>query len=44
MLKRALKNIKKWNINAELVLCEAEKLPFNDNVFDVTYPEKICII
>jgi ubiquinone/menaquinone biosynthesis C-methylase UbiE len=36
MLERALKNIKKWNINAELVLCEAEKLPFNDNVFDVT--------
>ncbi|MDR2952349.1 MAG: methyltransferase domain-containing protein [Treponema sp.] len=37
MLKRALKNIKKWNINAELILCEAEKLPFNDNVFDVTF-------
>jgi len=37
MLKCALKNIKRWNINAELILCEAEKLPFNDNVFDVTF-------
>ena len=37
MLKRALRNIKKWDINAELVLSEAEKLPFNDNIFDVTF-------
>ena len=37
MLKRALKNIKKWKINAELILGEAENLPFNDNIFDVVF-------
>ena len=37
MLKCALKNIKKWKINAELILCEAENLPFNDNIFDVVF-------
>lgn len=37
MLKKALKNIKKWKIDAELNLCEAENLPFNDNVFDVVF-------
>jgi ubiquinone/menaquinone biosynthesis C-methylase UbiE len=37
MLKRALKHIKKWKINAELNCCEAENLPFNDSTFDVVY-------
>ena len=37
MLKMASKHSKKWKINSELVCCEAEKLPFNDNVFDVVY-------
>ena len=37
MLKMALKHIKKWKINAELNCCEAENLPYNDNVFDVVY-------
>ena len=37
MLKRALKHINKWNVNAELISCEAENLPFNNNVFDVVY-------
>jgi ubiquinone/menaquinone biosynthesis C-methylase UbiE len=37
MLKMAKKHSKKWNVNSELVCCEAENLPFNDNVFDVVY-------
>jgi ubiquinone/menaquinone biosynthesis C-methylase UbiE len=37
MLKMALKHTRKWNINAELNCCEAENLPYNDNVFDVVY-------
>jgi ubiquinone/menaquinone biosynthesis C-methylase UbiE len=37
MLKRAFRNIKKWNINTELALCEAENLPFCDNTFDVVF-------
>jgi len=37
MLKMALKHTKKWNINAELNCCEAENLPYKDNVFDVVY-------
>ena len=37
MLKRALTHIKKWKINAELNCCEAENLPYKDNVFDVVY-------
>jgi ubiquinone/menaquinone biosynthesis C-methylase UbiE len=37
MLKMARKHSKKWNVNSELVCCEAENLPFNDNVFDVVY-------
>jgi ubiquinone/menaquinone biosynthesis C-methylase UbiE len=37
MLKRGLKHIKKWKINGELNCCEAENLPYNDNVFDVVY-------
>jgi ubiquinone/menaquinone biosynthesis C-methylase UbiE len=37
MLNKALKHIKKWKINADLICCEAENLPFNDNVFDIVY-------
>jgi len=37
MLKKALKNFQKWKINADLICCEAENLPFNDNVFDVVF-------
>ena len=37
MLKKALKHIKKWNVNAELNHCEAENLPYKDNVFDVVF-------
>ena len=37
MLRMALKHSKKWKINSEFICCEAEKLPFNDNVFDVVY-------
>ncbi|MDR2942015.1 MAG: methyltransferase domain-containing protein [Treponema sp.] len=37
MLKMAKKHSEKWNVNSELVCCEAENLPLNDNVFDVVY-------
>ena len=37
MLRMALKHIKKWKINAEFNCCEAENLPYNDNIFDVVY-------
>ena len=37
MLRQALKHIKKWKINAELVCYKAENLPFVDNIFDVVY-------
>jgi len=37
MLKRAKKHTRKWKINSELVCCEAEDLPFNDNMFNVVY-------
>jgi len=37
MLKKAVAHCKKWSINATFVHCEAEELPFNDNVFDVVY-------
>jgi ubiquinone/menaquinone biosynthesis C-methylase UbiE len=37
MLKMALKHTKKWKIDAELNCCEAEDLPYEDNVFDVVY-------
>jgi ubiquinone/menaquinone biosynthesis C-methylase UbiE len=37
MLKMAIKHSKKWKINSEFICCEAENLPFNDNVFDVVY-------
>jgi len=37
MLKMAIKHSKKWKINSEFICCEAENLPFDDNVFDVVY-------
>ena len=37
MLKRAIKHTQKWKINSELACCEAENLPFIDNMFDVVY-------
>jgi len=37
MLKMALRHIKKWKIDAELACCEAENLPYNNNIFDVVY-------
>lgn len=37
MLKKAKKHVKSWGIKATLVHCEAEKLPFHDNSFDVVY-------
>jgi ubiquinone/menaquinone biosynthesis C-methylase UbiE len=37
MLGKALRHIKRLNIDAELSCCEAENLPFCDNVFDVVY-------
>ena len=37
MLKMALKHSKKWKIDSEFICCEAEKLPFKDNVFNVVY-------
>ena len=37
MLKMALKHIKKWNVNADFNCCEAEYLPYKDNVFDVVH-------
>ena len=37
MLKKALKNIRKWKIETELVCSEAENLPFCDDIFDVVF-------
>jgi ubiquinone/menaquinone biosynthesis C-methylase UbiE len=37
MLKMAFKHTQKWGIRAELNCCEAENLPYKDNVFDVVY-------
>lgn len=37
MLKKCLKNMKHWGLNAELFLCEAEFLPFRDKVFDIVW-------
>jgi ubiquinone/menaquinone biosynthesis C-methylase UbiE len=37
MLINCQSNLKNWNINAELILGNAEELPFADNVFDTVY-------
>lgn len=37
MLKKCQKNLKKWGMEAELFLGEAENLPFKDNSFDVVW-------
>jgi ubiquinone/menaquinone biosynthesis C-methylase UbiE len=37
MLKMAAKHTKRWRINAELIQCEAESLPFYPNSFDCVY-------
>ncbi len=37
MLKQAVRHLKKWKIEAELIQAEAENLPFKDNSFDVVY-------
>ena len=37
MLKRAKRHVKSWKMNAELICCEAENLPFMDNMFNVVY-------
>jgi ubiquinone/menaquinone biosynthesis C-methylase UbiE len=34
MLKRCQKNLKRWRLEAELILGNAEELPFQDEVFD----------
>ncbi|HUU99920.1 MAG TPA: methyltransferase domain-containing protein [Bacteroidales bacterium] len=37
MLIHSLKNIRKWNIDAELFRSDAEELPFRDERFDVVF-------
>lgn len=37
MLKKAKSHMKKWNLKGALINCEAEKLPFKDNIFDVVF-------
>lgn len=37
MLNKCKKNLDKWGINAQLVNCCAEALPFEDNYFDVVF-------
>jgi len=37
MLKRAKRHVKSWQMNVELICCEAENLPFMDNMFNVVY-------
>ena len=37
MLQTCATNLKKWNIEAELHLADAEQLPYKDNVFDVVF-------
>lgn len=37
MLKKCQKNLRKWGLAADLVLGEAENLPFKDEVFDVVF-------
>ena len=37
MLIHSLRNIRKWNIDAELFRADAEDLPFRDEMFDVVF-------
>jgi len=37
MLIHSARNLKKWNIAAELFLADAEELPFKDEMFDVVF-------
>jgi ubiquinone/menaquinone biosynthesis C-methylase UbiE len=37
MLEHCARNLKKWNLQAELFLGEAEHLPFRDQSFDIVY-------
>ncbi|HSO88803.1 MAG TPA: methyltransferase domain-containing protein [Draconibacterium sp.] len=37
MLIHSVRNLKKWNISAELFLANAEELPFKDEMFDVVF-------
>jgi len=37
MLRQAKKHVKRWNIDARLIHCEGEELPFKDNYFDVVF-------
>lgn len=37
MLIHSVRNLKKWNISAELFLADAEELPFKDEMFDVVF-------
>ncbi|KAI7258726.1 hypothetical protein KC345_g10493 [Hortaea werneckii] len=37
MLKQAARNLRRWKLQAHLFQGQAEKLPFQDNVFDCVY-------
>lgn len=37
MLIHSARNLKKWNLQAELFLADAEELPFKDEMFDVVF-------
>ena len=37
MLRKCMRNLKKWNIQADLFWSNAEEVPFKDDVFDVVF-------
>lgn len=37
MLRKCMRNLKKWNLQADLFWSNAEELPFKDDVFDVVF-------
>lgn len=37
MLRHCARNLRKWDLQAELLLAEAERLPFRDESFDVVF-------